>query len=59
MSNYTHKTKPRSGQARFPGIAGDARTLGVSRTHLYLVLTGARKSARLMTAYRKLAKAAA
>lgn len=59
MSKHTNKPKPRSGPAKYPGIAGDARTLGVSRTHLYLVLTGKRTSARLMQLYRKLHKEAA
>ncbi|MBC8009952.1 MAG: hypothetical protein H7067_07635 [Burkholderiales bacterium] len=59
MSKNTNKTKPRSGQARFPGIASQARDLGVSRTHLYLVLTKQRQSARLMAAWLKLNKSAA
>ncbi len=59
MSKHTPKKKPRSGQARFPGIAGHARSLGVSRTHLYLVLTGQRKSVRLTTAYERLTARAA
>lgn len=39
---------------RFPGIVQDAELLGVTRTHLYLVLTGQRGSASLMQRYRKL-----
>ncbi|WP_043585316.1 hypothetical protein [Geminisphaera colitermitum] len=32
------------GSLRFPGIVADARTLGVTYSHLYRVLTGDRKS---------------
>jgi len=45
---------PRSGAAKFPGITDDARKLGVSRNHLYFVLSGRRISARLMSSYQKL-----
>lgn len=58
MIKHTHKAARRSGPAKFPGIAGDARTLGVSRTHLYLVLSGKRSSARLLKRYLKLRRAA-
>ena len=58
MKQYTPKAKPRSGKALFPGITADAKALGVTRPHLYLVLTGKRTSARLTAAYRKLHKAA-
>lgn len=57
--NQKRQAKPRSGQARFPDIVAQARDLGVSRTHLYLVLTGARQSRRLMAAYLRYTKAAA
>lgn len=59
MSKHTPKAKPRSGKARFPGIVEDAQALGVTRTHLFLVLTGKRPSARLKAAYEKLQKSAA
>lgn len=36
---------------RFPGIATDAARLGVCRTHLYRVLTGRRRSRRLIEQY--------
>ena len=36
---------------KFPGICADAVTLGVSRVHLWLVLTGARKSLILTKRY--------
>lgn len=39
---------------RFPGIVAAARTLKVSRIHLYLVLTGQRTSHRLLKRYNKL-----
>jgi hypothetical protein len=38
-------TKP---APRFPGINRAARKLGVTRQHLYFVLTGQRQSARLL-----------
>lgn len=37
-----------------PGIVGDAKTLGVSRQHLYLVLTGQRVSDGLVRRYQEL-----
>lgn len=37
--------KPR--RIRFPGIVKHAETLGVSRIHLYYVLTGVRRSPRI------------
>jgi hypothetical protein len=39
---------------RFPGIVEDARRLGVSRVHLYLVLIGDRKSPTLLARYQRL-----
>lgn len=36
---------------RFPGIVQDAKALGVSRVHLWLVLTGKRESAALKARY--------
>ena len=42
------------GETRFPGIKRHAEALGISRPHLFLVLTGERKSARLITRYRAL-----
>lgn len=35
------------GRTRFPGIVEHARALGVSRIHLYFVLTGVRRSPRI------------
>lgn len=37
-----------------PGITADARTLGVTREHLWRVLKGKRESQRLILAYKKL-----
>lgn len=39
---------------RFPGLCADAETLGVSRIHLYLVLSGQRRSARLISRFNQL-----
>jgi hypothetical protein len=39
---------------RFPGIVEDARRLGVSRVHLYLVLIGDRQSPTLLARYQRL-----
>jgi hypothetical protein len=59
MSKDTQKPHPRSLAPKFPGIMEQAKALGVSRNHLFKVLTGERKSARLMSAYLKLYKASA
>jgi hypothetical protein len=45
--------KGRNKRTRFPGICEDAKALGVSRSHLYFVLTGQRKSPRIEEYYRK------
>jgi hypothetical protein len=45
--------KGRNKRTRFPGICEDAKALGVSRSHLYFVLTGERKSPRIEEYYRK------
>ncbi|WP_414664872.1 hypothetical protein [Horticoccus sp. 23ND18S-11] len=42
------------GETQFPGILADAKALDVSRVHLWLVLTGRRKSARLAARYEQL-----
>lgn len=59
MPKHTPKAKPRTGKAKFPGITADAKALGVTRPHLFLVLTGKRQSVRLLAAYKQLQKAAA
>jgi hypothetical protein len=41
---------------RFPGIIDAARRLGVSRVHLYLVLSGRRESRSLTLRYHALRK---
>ncbi len=44
----------RRGRGRFPGIGADAAKLGVSRVHLWLVLTGRRTSHSLRSRYHAL-----
>lgn len=46
--------RPRRRATRFPGIVADAARLGVSRIHLYYVLTGQRESRPLLARYRDL-----
>lgn len=47
------KPKPQ-GRVKFPGIGRSAERLGVSRVHLYLVLSGRRPSRRLLARYNQL-----
>ncbi len=49
----------RRGPTRFPRIGAACKALGVSRTHLYYVLTGARRSPRLLRRYQSFAARAA
>jgi hypothetical protein len=44
----------RRGRVRFPGICEDATRLGITREHLYRVLTGKRKSKSLLKRYTQL-----
>lgn len=44
---------------RFPNIVSDAKSLGVSRIHLYFVLSGRRESPGLLRRYHDLKKGAA
>ncbi|HMP73851.1 MAG TPA: hypothetical protein PKE55_11375 [Kiritimatiellia bacterium] len=44
----------RNRNTRFPGICEHARKLGVSRVHLWYVLTGERKSPRIEQYFAKL-----
>ena len=46
------------GPVRFPGINAACAALGCSRTHLYYVLTGQRKSRSLLARYEALDKLA-
>lgn len=48
MVRETSATVKEIRSVRFPGLIRDAQELGVHRNHLYLVLTGARKSQRLL-----------
>jgi len=41
------RIRGRNGRTRFPGICSAAVELGVSRQHLYFVLTGERRSPRI------------
>ena len=43
-------------KVRFPGITEDAKKLGVSRPHLWMVLTGSRESMSLTRRYQALKK---
>ena len=50
MRHATTPTKGirgRNGRTRFPGICALAREFGVSRQHIYYVMTGQRKSPRI------------
>lgn len=49
MVRDTDATVKEIRQVRFPGLLANAHALGVSRNHLYLVLTGKRQSDRLLT----------
>jgi len=44
--------KPRT-ETRYPGILRHAEAIGCHRVHLHLVLTGKRKSAKLLKAYKQ------
>lgn len=48
MVRDTRTTEKEIRQVRFPGLVANAQRLGVTRNHLYLVLTGARKSQQLL-----------
>ncbi len=48
------KQKRRRRRIKFPHICADALALGVSRVHLWYVLSGKRVSQRLITAYDQL-----
>ena len=51
------KQAARRGPPRFPTIGRDAALLGVSRTHLWRVLSGRRESRSLVRRYRELTSA--
>jgi hypothetical protein len=54
MLRVTPEKSSLKSKARFLGIVRDARRLGVSRVHLYLVLSGKRHSNSLLRRYRSL-----
>lgn len=58
-SRRASRVRPARGETQFPGISGDAKALGVSRVHLWLVLTGRRRSARLAQRYAQLKRPSA
>ena len=45
------KEKPKSRRVQFVGIVADSAALGVTRVHLWLVLTGRRESQPLLARY--------
>lgn len=49
-----NQKRPAAEIKRFPGIAADARKLGVTRPHLWMCLVGQRVSARLTRRYQEL-----
>lgn len=51
MRHATQKRKQQGRAENIVGIVKDAATLGVTRVHLYLVLTGKRPSASLRERY--------
>ena len=55
--NMSKKESPKK-VTRFHGIVGHAERLGVSRIHLWLVLSGRRQSRSLLKRYRKIKEAA-
>lgn len=58
MKRATRKPqRPRRGETRFPGIKRHAEELGVTRPHLWQVLTGSRSSASLLSKYKALIQA--
>ena len=58
MNTAISKRKKKRGshrhQVKFPGITEDAKKLGVSRPHLWMVLTGTRTSGSLTRRYHAL-----
>jgi hypothetical protein len=51
MTQEIHHPEPSRMRPRFRGIVDDARSLGVSRDHLWRVLVGDRQSLRLLKRY--------
>jgi hypothetical protein len=56
MLHATNKKSEQKRNVRFPGICAAAKALGVTREHLYRVLTGERHSASLSRRYHSLQK---
>ena len=59
LMEATHAKRVKRGDTRFPGIKRHAQKLGVSRVHLFLVLTGKRTSESLRQRYNELIQAEA
>lgn len=57
MSTKSYRNISKKKTWKFKGISADAQTLGVTRCHLWYVLTGARPSPKLLAAYEALQKA--
>jgi hypothetical protein len=58
LRKHNTKAKPKRGPTKYRGIVRDATNLGVTRVHLWLVLTGRRESRPLLARYEELKKAA-
>ena len=51
LRKHSGKAKRKRGPTKYPGIVRDATELGVSRIHLWFVLTKVRNSRPLMARY--------
>ena len=51
--------RPPRGQEKYPGLTADARSLNISKTHLYFVLSGRRESVPLLARWHALKKSQA
>lgn len=58
LRQHSERSKTKRGPTKYPGIVRDASALGVTRIHLWLVLTGRRESRSLTARYAALKKAA-
>lgn len=59
LRERTNKASKNRGPTKYRGIVRDATELGVSRIHLWYVLTGQRESIPLLKRYRELKRKAA
>jgi 16S rRNA U1498 N3-methylase RsmE len=58
LREHRRKSSKKRGPTRYPGIVRHASQLGVSRIHLWYVLTGQRDSKPLLRRYHELKEAA-